>query len=78
MQKTKKKLNFHPSDKKEEKVAVPGKSWEEEQKEKEEERRKREEEAWEREQRELEMLQGKSPPVSSGFNSILRMLYSCY
>ena len=44
---------------------MPGKSWEEEQREKEEERKKREQEAWEREQRELEMLQGKSPTVSS-------------
>ena len=50
-------------EKKEEPAVTTTMSWEEEQRQKEEERRKRDEEAWEREQRELEMLQGRSSPV---------------
>ena len=50
-------------EKKEEPAVTTTLSWEEEKRQKEDERRKREAEAWEREQRELEMLQGRSSPV---------------
>ena len=48
---------------KKEETGIKAKNWEEEQQKKEEDRRRREQEAWEREQRELEMLTGRSSPL---------------